>query len=146
MVVGRKRHHIPLPHCNRPFTKLAFTPPSFSDHMVPLSSRRRAVFELISPIPLYLSPLAANSSLWEIIRTENRIEEEVDDVVAISTGSVLPSRKVDTNVVEMQKQFCSDDEEKEAYSTTVVMPRTCTHKMYLGVLYFSVNRHMTLPI
>ena len=57
--------------------------------MVPLSSRHQAVFELISPIPFYLSPLAANDGLWEIIRTENRIEEEVDDVVAISTCSLL---------------------------------------------------------
>ena len=70
----------------------------------------------------------------------------MDDVVAISTGSVLPSRKVDTNFVEMQKQFCSDDEEKEAYSTTVVMPRICNPKMYLGVLYLSVTWHMTLSI
>ena len=114
--------------------------------MVSLSSRHRAVFDLISPIPFYLSPLAANNGLWEIIRTANCIEEEVDGVVAISTGSVLPFRKVDTKFVELQLRFWLADEEKEAYSTTVVMPRTCTHKMYLGVLYFSVNRHMTLPI
>ena len=114
--------------------------------MVPLSSCHRDVFELIYPIPLYLSLLATNAGLWEIIRTSNCIEEEVDDVVTISTGSVLPSRKGDTKFVELLLRFWPADEEKEAYSTTVVMPRTWTLKMYLGVLYLSVNRHMTLSI
>ena len=92
--------------------------------MVPLSSRHRAVFKLISLITLHLSPLATNTVLWDIIRTENRIEEEVDDVVTISTGSVLPSRKGDTEFVELLIRFWSADEEKEAYYTTVVMPKT----------------------
>ena len=77
--------------------------------MVPLSSRHQAVFKLISPIHLYLSPLAANAGLWEIIWTENRIEEEVDDVVEISTSSVLTSRKGDTESVELLLLFWSAD-------------------------------------
>ena len=114
--------------------------------MVPISSRHRAVFELILPIPLYLSPLAINADLWEVIRAANCIEEQVHDVVAISTGNVLPLRKGNTNLVELQLRFWSADKEKEAYSTTVIIPRTWTPKMYLGVLYLSVNRHMTLSI
>ena len=68
--------------------------------MVTLSIGHQAVFKLIYPIPLYLSPLSANAGLWEIIRTVNKIEEEVDDVVVISKGSVLPSRKGDTEFIE----------------------------------------------
>ena len=81
-----------------------------------------------------------------MIWTKNCIEEEVDDAVAISTGTVLPSRKGDAEFVELMLRFWSDDEEREAYSTTAVMPRTCNPKIYLGVFYLSVNRHMTLSI
>ena len=114
--------------------------------MVPLSSCHQAVFDLISPMTLYLSPLVANAGLWDIIRIENLIEEEVYDVVEISTGIVLPSRKRDTKFVELLLRFWSADEENKAYSTTVVMPRTWTPKMYIGVLYLFVNWHMTLSI
>ena len=92
--------------------------------MVPLYSRQRAVFKFISPIPLYLFPIAANAGLWEIIRTGNCIEEEMDDVVAISTGSVLTSRKGDTEFVDLLLRFWSSDKEKEAYYRTVFVPRT----------------------
>ena len=78
--------------------------------MVPLSSRHRAVFKLISPIYLYLSPLSVNTGPWEIIRTANHIEEEVDDVVAISTGSLRPLRKGNTKFVDMLLRFCFADE------------------------------------
>ena len=67
-------------------------------------------------------------------------------MVAISTGIVLPSRKGDTEFVELLLRFWSAGKEKEAYSKTVVVTRTWTPKMYLGVLYLSVNRHMTLSI
>ena len=77
--------------------------------MAPLSSRHRAVFKSISPITLYLSPLAANAGLSDIIWTENCVEEEVDDVVATSTGSVHPSRKGDTEFVDLLLRFCSAD-------------------------------------
>ena len=58
----------------------------------------------------------------------------------------LPSRKGDTEFVELMLRFWSANKEKEAYYTTVVMPRTWNSKMYLGVLYFSVNWNMTLSI
>ena len=67
-------------------------------------------------------------------------------MIAIFTGSVLPSRRGDIEFVELLLRFWSTDEGKEAYSTAVVMPMTWTPKMYLGVLDLSVNQHMTLYI
>ena len=67
-------------------------------------------------------------------------------MVAISTRSVFTSWKGYTEFLDLLLKFWSSDEEKYAYSTAVVMPRTWTPKMYLGVLYFPINQHMNISI